>query len=93
MQRHDCANLPEFGVYYELNEQGISATKRRTQTLSTLRLQLKYMRLTNLPDWLGVVKSIAHLTLPYGALRRVENALVSRVTRDFDASPCFMPRI
>ncbi|QIE24742.1 Glycosyl transferase family 2 [Caballeronia sp. SBC2] len=75
MQRHDCANLPEFGVYYELNEQGISATKRRTQTLSTLRLQLKYMRLTNLPDWLGVVKSIAHLTLPYGALRALKTRL------------------
>jgi glycosyltransferase involved in cell wall biosynthesis len=28
MQKHDCANLPEFGLYYELNENGISATKR-----------------------------------------------------------------
>ena len=75
MQRHDCANLPEFGVYYELNEHGISATKRRTQTLSTLRLQLKYMRLTNLPDWLGVAKNIAHLMLPYGAVRALKTRL------------------
>lgn len=75
MQDHDCANLPEFGVYYELNEQGISATKRRTQTLSTLRLQLKYMRLTNLPDWLGVAKNIAHLVLPYSALRALKMRL------------------
>jgi glycosyltransferase involved in cell wall biosynthesis len=75
MQRHDCANLPEFGVYYELNEHGISATKRRSQTLSTLRLQLKYMRLTNLPDWLGVAKNIAHLILPYGALRALKTRL------------------
>ena len=76
MQRHACANLPEFGVYYELNEQGISATKRRTQTLSTLRLQLKYMRLTNLPDWLGVAKNIAHLLLPYGVLRALKTRLL-----------------
>lgn len=75
MQDHDCANLPEFGVYYELNEQGISATKRRIQTLSTLRLQLKYMRLTNLPDWLGVAKNLAHLMLPYGALRALKTRL------------------
>ncbi|MEA3088756.1 MAG: hypothetical protein QOJ04_98 [Caballeronia sp.] len=75
MQDHDCANLPEFGVFYELNERGISATKRRTQTLSTLRLQLKYMRLTNLPDWLGVAKNIGHLMLPYGALRALKTRL------------------
>ncbi|MGX7004222.1 glycosyltransferase [Caballeronia sp. KNU42] len=75
MQRHDCANLPEFGVYYELNEHGISATKRRTQILSTLRLQLKYMRLTNPPDWLGVAKNIAHLMLPYGLLRALKTRL------------------
>ena len=31
MQRHDCANLPEFGLFYELNEGGISATKRRAR--------------------------------------------------------------
>jgi glycosyltransferase involved in cell wall biosynthesis len=75
MQHHDCANLPEFGVYYELNESGISATRRRAQTLSTLRLQLKYMRLTNLPDWLGVAKNIAHLVLPYNALRALKTRL------------------
>jgi len=75
MQRHDCANLPEFGVYYEFNEHGISATKRRTQIISTLRLQLKYMRLTKLPDWLGVAKNIAHLMLPYGAVRALKTRL------------------
>ena len=26
MERYDCANLPELGLYYELNEGGISAT-------------------------------------------------------------------
>jgi hypothetical protein len=31
MERYDCANLPELGLYYELNEGGISATKRRGQ--------------------------------------------------------------
>jgi glycosyltransferase involved in cell wall biosynthesis len=75
MQDHDCANLPEFGVYYELNERGISATKRRTQILSTLRLQLKYMRLTNPSDWIGIAKNIAHLMLPYSLLRTLKTRL------------------
>jgi glycosyltransferase involved in cell wall biosynthesis len=76
MRRHDCANLPEFGVYYELNEHGISGTRRRTQTLSTLRLQLRHFRPMNLPDWIGVLKSLAHLALPYAALRRVKTWLL-----------------
>ena len=75
MQRHDGANLPEFGVYYELNEHGISATKRRSQVWSTLRLQLKYLRISNLPDWIGMAKNIAHLMLPYGALRALKTRL------------------
>ncbi|BCQ23987.1 glycosyltransferase [Caballeronia sp. NK8] len=69
LQRHDGANLPEFGLFYELNESGISATKRRAQVISTLRLQLRHLRVSNPLDWVGVTKSIAHLVLPYRALR------------------------
>ena len=76
MQRHDGANLPEFGLFYELNESGISATKRRVQVMSTLRLQLRYLRVTNPRDWAGVAKSIAHLALPYRALRRLKARLL-----------------
>ncbi len=75
MQRHDVANLPEFGVYYELNEHGISATKRRSQVWSTLRLQVKYLRVANLPDWIGIAKNIAHLMLPYRTLRALKTRL------------------
>jgi glycosyltransferase involved in cell wall biosynthesis len=72
MQRHDGANLPEFGLYYELNEGGISATKRRAQAVSTLRLQLRHLRVTNPLDWIGIAKSLAHLALPYRALRSLK---------------------
>ncbi|KNH08091.1 Glycosyl transferase, family 2 [Candidatus Burkholderia brachyanthoides] len=78
MARHDGANLPEFGLYYELNESGISATKRRTQTLSTLRLQLRYMRAGNPFDWIGIAKNCAHLLLPYRALRGLKAKLLRR---------------
>jgi glycosyltransferase involved in cell wall biosynthesis len=69
MRRHDGANLPEFGLYYELNESGISATKRRAQVRSTLRLQVRHLRATNPFDWIGIAKSVAHLALPYRMLR------------------------
>ncbi|HZZ12783.1 MAG TPA: glycosyltransferase [Paraburkholderia sp.] len=77
MTRYDCANLPELGLYYELNEGGISATKRRRQVNSTLRLQLRYFNAANLYDWLGLVKNLLHLVMPYRALQRVKRVLLA----------------
>jgi glycosyltransferase involved in cell wall biosynthesis len=77
MERYDCANLPELGLYYELNEGGISATRRRRQVLSTLRLQLRYFNVANLYDWFGLVKNLLHLVTPYGALQRVKRSLLA----------------
>ncbi|CAE6801105.1 O-antigen biosynthesis glycosyltransferase WbnJ [Paraburkholderia nemoris] len=77
MARYDCANLPELGLYYELNESGISATKRRRQVSSTLRLQLRYFNVTNLYDWLGLAKNLLHFVTPYRALQRVKRTLLA----------------
>ncbi|REG61304.1 glycosyltransferase involved in cell wall biosynthesis [Paraburkholderia sp. BL6669N2] len=77
MERYDCANLPELGLYYELNEGGISATKRRRQVSSTLRLQLRYFNAANLYDWLGLAKNLLHLVTPYGALQRIKRSLLT----------------
>lgn len=78
MERYDCANLPELGLYYELNEGGISATKRRRQIASTLRLQARYLNVLNWRDWAGIAKSLLHFVTPYGALQRVKRALFAR---------------
>ncbi|RZF24918.1 glycosyltransferase [Paraburkholderia sp. UYCP14C] len=77
MERYDCANLPELGLLYELNEGGISATKRRRQIGSTLRLQLRYFNVANPYDWLGLAKNLMHLMLPYRTLQRVKRALLT----------------
>jgi glycosyltransferase involved in cell wall biosynthesis len=77
MERYDCANLPELGLYYELNEGGISATKRRRQITSTLRLQLRYFNVANLYDWLGLAKNLLHLVLPYRTLQRIKRSLLA----------------
>ncbi|MGF6600031.1 glycosyltransferase involved in cell wall biosynthesis [Paraburkholderia sp. GAS448] len=75
MERHDCANLPELGLYYELNEGGISATKRRQQVTSTLRLQLHYFNAKNVYDWLGLAKNLLHFVMPYRTLQRIKRVL------------------
>ncbi|MFD1557836.1 glycosyltransferase [Paraburkholderia silviterrae] len=80
MERYDCANLPELGLYYELNEGGISATKRRRQIASTLRLQARYLNVLNWRDWAGLAKSLLHFVTPYGALQRMKRALFARGT-------------
>jgi len=75
MQHDDCANLPELGLYYELNEGGISATKRRRQIASTLRLQMRYFNPLNVCDWLGLAKNLLHLVTPYKTLQRMKKRL------------------
>lgn len=78
MERYDCANLPELGLYYELNEGGISATKRRRQIVSTLRLQARYWNVLNWRDWAGIGKSLLHFVTPYGALQRIKRMMFAR---------------
>lgn len=80
MERYDCANLPELGLYYELNDGGISATKRRRQIVSTLKLQWRYFNAANAYDWLGLAKNLLHLVTPYSALRAMKRALFATHT-------------
>ncbi|MBN3763281.1 glycosyltransferase [Burkholderia sp. Ac-20365] len=75
MTRYDCANLPELGLYYELNEGGISATKRRRQIASTLRLNMRYFNVLNPYDWLGLAKNLLHFITPYKTLQRLKKRL------------------
>ncbi|RKP59090.1 glycosyltransferase [Pararobbsia silviterrae] len=73
MRTGACANLPQTGVYYELNPGGISATKRRTQIRSTLALQCRYFNPANPYDWIGLAKNLLHFVVPHtwlGALKR-----------------------
>ncbi len=75
MERYDCANLAEQGLFYELNEGGISATKRRRQIVSTLRLQLAYLNVRNWRDWAGLAKSLLHFVTPYTMLQRIKRKI------------------
>ena len=75
IQRYDCANLPELGLYYELNEGGISATKRRSQLMSTLTLLIRHFNALNPYDWAGLAKNLLHFVTPYRTLQRIKHTL------------------
>ncbi|MGI4816272.1 MAG: glycosyltransferase [Janthinobacterium lividum] len=73
MEHYDCANLPDIGVLYELNETGVSGSRRQRQIISTLQLQLAYPEPANPYYWAGLAKHLAHLLVPYrwlAALKR-----------------------
>lgn len=78
MEHWDCANLPEIGLLYELNESGISATRRHAQITSTLKLQLHYFEPLNLFYWLGLIKNCLHLVLPYRTLQHLKHLVLHR---------------
>jgi glycosyltransferase involved in cell wall biosynthesis len=75
MARYDCENLPEVGLDYEINEGGISATKRKKQIISTFKLQLRYFNVFNPYDWAGLVKIALHFVTPYGVLHRIKRRI------------------
>ncbi|KAF1051798.1 MAG: hypothetical protein GAK41_01225 [Burkholderia gladioli] len=79
MERYDCANLPELGLYYELNEGGISATRHRRQIQSTLALVIRYLDVRNPYDWCGLAKYLLRLVTPYSLLHKLKRrSFVSR---------------
>jgi glycosyltransferase involved in cell wall biosynthesis len=77
MEHAECANLPEIGLHYEINEGGISATRRRAQIVSTLKLQLRYLDALNPYYWLGLAKNLLHFAVPYRVLQGIKRALFS----------------
>ncbi|MET5012676.1 glycosyl transferase, partial [Burkholderia pseudomallei] len=70
--------LPELGLYYELYEVGISATKRRLQIASTLAIELRYFDPLNPCDWRGVAKNLLPFVTPYSRLQRASRLLCAR---------------
>lgn len=76
MEEYGCANLADVCVTCVLNEGGISATRRRAQIRSTLRLQCRYFTWTNPLDWLGFAKTLLHSVISYRLLQRIKRAVL-----------------
>lgn len=66
--RYDLANIPEPLTRYHFSPGGISSQRRRKQIASTLAVQRKYFRPTEVRAYLGLLRTMGHYLLPYRAL-------------------------
>jgi glycosyltransferase involved in cell wall biosynthesis len=64
MQRYELANLPEVLTRKVENGKSITLQRRRRMIVSTIRLQLRYMRVACWADWAGIAKSVSQLLVP-----------------------------
>jgi glycosyltransferase involved in cell wall biosynthesis len=64
MQRHEMANLPEVLTRKVENGKSITLRRRRRMIVSTIRLQLRYLRIACWTDWAGIAKSVSQLLVP-----------------------------
>jgi len=77
MEHWDCANLAQIGLLYELNENGISATRADPDHFDA-QAAITLFRAAQSILLLGLFKNSLHLILPYRTLQRVKHALLFR---------------
>lgn len=75
-----AANLPETVLKYNVRENSMSVSKRRTQIASRISVQLKHIELFNLWSLWGLVRSILAYVAPNKAASRIKAALHHRKT-------------
>jgi glycosyltransferase involved in cell wall biosynthesis len=72
--RFQVANVPEVLLVTRFDRNGLSVTRRRRQLRSKLRIQLEHVRVAEPLSFVGVAKTLALMSVPYGgvvALKRV----------------------
>lgn len=79
---HGCkaANLPETVLKYNVRENSMSVSKRRTQVASRLAVQLKHIKIFNLWSWWGICRSVLAYLAPNKAASNLKAALHQRKT-------------
>ncbi|WP_059172545.1 glycosyltransferase [Bacillus sp. FJAT-27445] len=74
VKSYPTANLDEVLLEEEFNHTGISATRRRQQLISRLKVQLKYFDFTEVYSYLGFFKTIALLFIPRNFIERLKSS-------------------
>jgi hypothetical protein len=69
------ANLEPELLRYELNPNGISRKKRRTQLLGRLRVQVRYFGARDPHSYLGVAATLALLSTPQDLVTRMKKLI------------------
>lgn len=74
VNNYPTANLDEVLLEEEFNDTGISATRRRQQLFSRLKVQLKYFRFTEIYSYLGIFQTIVLLFFPRNFIERLKSS-------------------
>jgi len=78
MDRYDCANLPAFGLYYELTMKAASARRSGGGRSPPRRVCRRYLNVLNWRGWAGIAKSLLRCAPFHGALQWMKRALFAR---------------
>ena len=71
-RRFRVANIPETLVTTRFDSAGISVTRRVRQLRSRLRIQLAFFRAGEPLSYVGVAKTLALMSVPYGVIVRLK---------------------
>lgn len=73
--RFQVANVPEVLLVTRFDRNGLSITRRRKQLRSKLRIQLENFRVTEPLSFVGVAKTLALMSVPYGGVVAIKRVL------------------
>ena len=74
-KRFHVANVPEVLLVTRFDRNGLSVTRRRRQLRSKLRIQLENFRVADPLSFVGVAKTLALMSVPYGGVVAIKRAL------------------
>jgi len=69
------ANVPEVLLVTRFDRNGLSVTRRKKQLRSKLRIQLKNFRVGEPLSFVGVARTLALMSVPYGGVVALKRAL------------------
>ena len=74
-KRFQVANVSEVLLVTRFDRNGLSITRRRKQLRSKLRIQLENFRVAEPLSFVGVAKTLALMSVPYGGVVAIKRAL------------------
>ena len=74
-KRFQVANVPEVLLVTRFDRNGLSITRRLKQLRSKLRIQLENFRVAEPLSFVGVAKTLALMSVPYGGVVAIKRAL------------------
>lgn len=75
VKKYQTANVDEILTSTELNETGISLTKRKQQLKSRMKIQLKHFNTLRLTSYVGILKTCVLYVVPTKVIIKIKNLI------------------